>query len=95
MTHFFARAGMATKNETEKGEIPNKKSQKKTKKIMAVPHPDKNWRHKNGVWYYVKEKENEQKGDYHSKFLKPAIRKWKQSRRRRVEDKNAKKSISR
>ena len=87
---------MATKNETEKGEIPNKKSQNKTKKIMAVPHPDKNWRYKNGVWYYVKgNKENAHKGDYHSKFLKPAIRKWKQSRRRRVEDKNAKKFISR
>lgn len=89
---FFARAGMAMRNGTAKGESRDKKSLKKSKKIMAVPHPDKNWRHKNGVWYYVKEnKTTAHKGDYHSKFLIPAIRKWKKSRRRTIKYKNAKK----
>jgi hypothetical protein len=68
-----------------------KDSLKKSKKIMAVPHPDKNWRHKNGVWYYVKESEKTHKGDYHSKFLLPAIRKWRQARKKTIGDKNKKK----
>ena len=83
---------MAMNNSTEKGKSQDKMSLKKSKKIMAVPHPDKNWRHKNGVWYYVKENQaTAHKGNYHSKFLVPAIRKWKKSRRRIIKDRNAKK----
>ncbi len=78
-----------------KDDSHDKKSSSKSKKIMAVPHPDKNWRHKNGVWYFVKENVKTHKGDYHSKFLLPAIRKWKQSRKKTVKntikDKNNKK----
>jgi hypothetical protein len=77
---LFCRAGLAVRNSTK--DKSHKKSSNKSKKIMAVPHPDKNWRHKNGVWYYVKEEPH--KGDYHNKFLLPAIRKWVQSREKTV-----------
>ena len=76
------RAGMVMKNKRKDGKIDDKKSQNKSKKIMAVPHPDKNWRYKKGVWYYVKENKYKHQGDYHSKFLLPAIKKWRQSHKK-------------
>lgn len=80
---------MAVKSKN-KNSNRDKKAHSKSKMIMAVPHPDKNWRHKKGVWYYVKEKEKLHKGDYHGRFLLPAITKWKHSRKNLVKNKNNK-----
>ena len=73
---------MVVRNNTR--DESHKRSSNRSKKIMAVPHPNKNWRHKGGVWYFVKENEKTHKGDYHRKFLLPALRKWRQSRKKTV-----------
>lgn len=86
---------MAVRNKTiVDGSHHKKSSSKLKKKIMMVPDPQKNWRHKNGVWYYVKDNEMAvHKGGYHSKFLLPAVRKRKLSREKTIKDKNKKKRI--
>ena len=57
-------------------------------RFMLVPDPSRNWRHKNGIWYYVKEMKKTHRGDYDAKFLQPAIKKWKKSQKKHTRNQN-------
>lgn len=77
--NYFSRAGMALKDKAK-----HSNEDKKPKQKIAVPHPGKNWRYKNGVWYFVKENKQLHKGDYHGKFLLPAVTQWRQSLKKKL-----------